>query len=37
MGKAGFIDIEHLGTTGFRTSDYTVGALFKAKKPASTD
>jgi hypothetical protein len=32
MEEAGFKEVEWLGMTGFRTSQYTVGALFKAKK-----
>lgn len=32
MEKVGFSGIEFLGETGFRTSKYTVGALFKAFK-----
>jgi hypothetical protein len=32
MEKAGFAGIEFRGKTGFRTSRYTVGALFKATK-----
>lgn len=32
MQKAGFTDVEHLGKSGTSTSQYTVGALFKAKK-----
>jgi len=33
MKDAGFVEVEYLGTTGFRTSQYTIGALFKARKP----
>jgi len=33
MEAAGFKEVAWLGMTGFRTSQYTVGALFKAKKP----
>jgi hypothetical protein len=33
LEEAGFKDIEYLGATGFHTSPYTVGALFRAKKP----
>jgi len=32
MEKVGFSDVEFLGETGFRTSQYTVGALFRAIK-----
>lgn len=32
MEKVGFSNVEFLGTTGFRTSKYTVGALFRALK-----
>jgi hypothetical protein len=34
MEKAGFSKVEYRGATGFRTSQYTVGALFKASKIA---
>lgn len=30
MEKAGFAGVECVGNTSIRTSDYTVGALFKA-------
>jgi hypothetical protein len=30
--EAGFKEVEYKGTTGFRTSKYTVGALFRAIK-----
>jgi hypothetical protein len=33
LEEAGFKKVEWLGMTGFRTSAYTVGALFKAHKP----
>jgi hypothetical protein len=33
MEKAGFSEVEFVGLTGFRTSKYTVGALFRARKP----
>jgi hypothetical protein len=33
LEEAGFKETEWLGMTGFRTSQYTIGALFKAKKP----
>ena len=33
MEEVGFSDVEFLGETGFRTSQYTVGALFRAGKP----
>lgn len=32
MEQVGFAGVESLGKTGFRTSKYTVGALFKATK-----
>ena len=32
MQKAGFADAQWLGMTGFRTSEYTVGAMFKGTK-----
>ena len=32
MEKVGFSDVEFLGKTGFHTSKYTVGALFRAHK-----
>jgi hypothetical protein len=32
MENAGFLDVECLGKTKVRTSQYTVGALFKAAK-----
>jgi hypothetical protein len=32
MEKVGFSGIEFLGKTGFRTSQYTVGVLFRANK-----
>jgi len=34
MEDVGFKEVEYLGTTGFRTSKYTIGALFRALKPA---
>jgi hypothetical protein len=34
MQQVGFSDVESLGETGFRTSEYTVAALFKATKIA---
>jgi len=33
LKNAGFEDVAWLGMTGFRTSPYTVGALFKGRKP----
>lgn len=33
LEEAGFEDVEYLGPTGFHTSQYTVGALLRAKKP----
>ena len=33
LRNAGFEDVAWLGMTGFRTSQYTVGALFRARKP----
>ena len=33
LKNAGFVDAAWMGMTGFRTSPYTVGALFKARKP----
>jgi len=32
LEEAGFKNIEYMGDTGFHTSQYTVGALFRAKK-----
>jgi len=32
LEEAGFEEVEWLGMTGFRTSPYTVGALFRANK-----
>jgi hypothetical protein len=32
MEEAGFKDVEWLGMTDFRTSQYTIGALFRAIK-----
>jgi hypothetical protein len=32
MGDAGFVNPRHMGVTGFRTSRWTVGALFAADK-----
>jgi len=32
MEEVGFKEVEWLGMTGFRTSQYTVGALFRANK-----
>lgn len=34
MEQVGFSGVEFLGETGFRTSQYTVGALFRASKTA---
>jgi hypothetical protein len=34
MERVGFSDVESPGKTGFRTSQYTVAALFKAIKTA---
>lgn len=31
MEKAGFIEVECVGKTDIRTSEYTVGALFRCK------
>ncbi len=36
MAKAGFVGIEHVGATGVATSRFTVGALFRARKPRAT-
>jgi|WetSurSiteA1Bulk_404760.scaffolds.fasta_scaffold05104_4 hypothetical protein len=33
MEEAGFREIKYLGTTGFYTSPFTVGALLRAIKP----
>jgi len=33
MKEAGFDAVEYAGTTGFRTSAFTFGALFRAKRP----
>lgn len=35
LRSAGFDRVEFIGETGYRTSDQTVGALFRALKPAS--
>ncbi len=32
LQDAGFSDVEYVGTTGFRTSQYTIAALFRAIK-----
>lgn len=32
MASVGFVECEHVGFTGYRTSDYTVTATFRAKK-----
>jgi len=32
MKQAGFSDAEWLGMTGFRTSEFTVGAVFRGTK-----
>jgi hypothetical protein len=32
MKEAGFKDIAYMGATGFRTSQYTTGALFRGDK-----
>jgi hypothetical protein len=32
MEEAGFENVEFAGVTGFHTSQYTVGALFRARK-----
>ena len=34
MEQVGFSNVESLGETGFRTSQFTVGALFRATKIA---
>ena len=33
MREAGFVEVQYLGPTGFHTSEYTTGGLFKAEKP----
>ena len=33
LEEAGFADVEMIGTTGYRTSPETIGALFRARKP----
>ncbi|MDJ0736820.1 MAG: EF-hand domain-containing protein [Nostocaceae cyanobacterium] len=33
MESVGFVECEHVGFTGYRTSDYTVTATFRAQKP----
>jgi hypothetical protein len=33
MEKAGFAEVAQLGNTPVKTSEYTVGALFRARKP----
>ncbi len=35
MEKTGFVNGRIVGTTGYRTSDYTVGTLFYAEKPST--
>jgi hypothetical protein len=37
LQEAGFKEVEYAGGTGFRTSQYTVGALFRAVKPNRLD
>jgi ubiquinone/menaquinone biosynthesis C-methylase UbiE len=32
LRQAGFIDVEFVGTTGYRTSAETIGALFRARR-----
>jgi len=32
LGKAGFSQVEFLGSTGITTSEFTEGALFSARK-----
>jgi hypothetical protein len=34
LRSAGFCDILFTGMTGFRTSEFTAGALFRARKKA---
>jgi len=34
MQQAGFLNVESPGKTGFKTSEFTVGALFRATKNA---
>lgn len=36
LAKAGFESVEFVGTTGYRTSPETIGALFRARKPGET-
>ncbi len=36
MEKAGFIQVEHIGMSAVTTSRFTVGALFRARKVATT-
>jgi hypothetical protein len=33
LEEAGFTDIEHKGSSGFKTSPQTISALFIARKP----
>lgn len=33
MGQVGFVNARIEGTTGYRTSDYTMGTQFYAEKP----
>jgi Ca2+-binding EF-hand superfamily protein/protein-L-isoaspartate O-methyltransferase len=33
MESVGFVDVEHVGFTAYRTSDYTVAGTFRAQKP----
>jgi hypothetical protein len=35
MERAGFIAVEYVGSTGVKTSRFTVGAAFRARKRAS--
>lgn len=37
MHRAGFMDVELVGETGFNSSPVTRGVLFRAKKPIVSD
>lgn len=37
MEKVGFVRARIIGTTGYRTSPYTIGTLFYAEKPRARE
>jgi ubiquinone/menaquinone biosynthesis C-methylase UbiE len=37
LSEAGFVDVERVGFTAYRTAPTTVGAVFRARKPAAAD